>query len=227
MLLMLHGALGAAAQLHPLDGRLPGDLPILIPDLAGHGAAPLDGGAFSIGRFADQAAAAIAGGSTAPAWIFGYSMGGYVALHLAASRPELVAGVVTLGTRVAWSSDVAERECAQLDPAMIQAKVPRFAQVLAERHTALGWRRLLGHTAELLRELGQRPLVTFASLGTITCPVRLMLGDRDTSVSLEETRDAVRQLPLGEMEVLPATPHPLERVAPDRLAWTLRQFMGL
>ena len=226
MLVLLHGALGASSQLHPLRDRLQGDHHLVVPDLAGHGPAPLGNASFTIGHFADQVAEAIAAGGGAPAWIFGYSMGGYVALHLAATRPELVAGVVTLGTRLAWSPEVADRECTQLDPVAIEAKVPRFAQTLAERHTAIGWTALLAHTATLLRGLGEHPLVTATSLAAVTCPVRLMLGDRDATATLGQTQEAMRQLPRGEMEVLPATPHPLERVSLDRLEWTLRQFMG-
>ena len=52
------------------------------------------------------------------------------------------------------------------------------------------------------------------------------MGDRDTMVSIEETLDAYRALPAGELEVLPATPHPMERVDLHRLTLSLVGFLG-
>jgi hypothetical protein len=51
-----------------------------------------------------------------------------------------------------------------------------------------------------------------------------MLGDRDTTVSLDETAAAVRALPQGELAVLPRTPHPLEQADAARLAFELRDL---
>ena len=45
-----------------------------------------------------------------------------------------------------------------------------------------------------------------------------MVGDRDTTVSVEESAAAYRALPSGELMVLPRTQHPIERVDVYRLA---------
>ena len=230
MLVLLHGALGAAAQLAPLAERLTGAHAPLVPELPGHGATPLGDGPLRVERLAGhlvpQLEAALAARGAERARIFGYSMGGYVALHLAATRPDLVARVTTLGTRLAWTPEGAARETAQLDPAAIRAKVPRFAQLLEARHTALGWEALLAETAGLMRALGDRPLLTAETFAAIPCPVRIAVGDRDVTVTIEESRDAARALPQGELEVLPATPHPFERVPIERLAWSVGEFLG-
>lgn len=225
MLVLLHGALGAAAQLAPLAERLARQTPLTV-DFTGHGPAPLGDGPLRVELLAAQLRGELAARGVERARLFGYSLGGYVALHLAATHPALVERVMTLGTRLAWSPESAERETAQLDPATIRAKVPRFAQLLEARHTGAGWERLLAETAGLMRALGERPLVTPETLATIQCPVRLSLGDRDATVSIEESRDAARVLPQGELEVLPATPHPFERVSLERLAWSVAEFLG-
>ena len=85
---------------------------------------------------------------------------------------------------------------------------------------------MLRETAGLLRELGARPPLTADVLAGIACPVRLAVGDRDATVTLEETRDAMRALPRGTLEVLPGTPHPFERVPLGRLAWSIGEFLG-
>jgi pimeloyl-ACP methyl ester carboxylesterase len=77
---------------------------------------------------------------------------------------------------------------------------------------------VLTHTAALLRTLGERPVVTDALLRTIGRPVRVLVGDRDATVTLEECVAAYRALPDGALGVLPRTPHPLEQVDLRRLA---------
>src|SRR5262245_65815367 len=89
---------------------------------------------------------------------FGYSMGGYVALYLALHRPERVDRVATLGTKLRWDPQTAERDAARLDPQVIRAKVPRFADTLAARHEqAGGGESVLARTAEVLQPLGEDP----------------------------------------------------------------------
>lgn len=214
-LVLVHGALGDARTLEPLAERLVAlgaPAPRLV-ELAGHGRTPGDV-PFAIEGFAAQLADAI----TTPSVVFGYSMGGYVALHLAATVPGLLAGVATLGTKLAWSPEVAMREGAMLDPSAMQTKVPKFASALAERHTALGWEAVCAATRPLLDRLGTRPLVTPEALAAIAVPVTLMVGDRDPTVSVEETLAAARALPDGGCLVLPRTGHPLERAPLDDVA---------
>jgi hypothetical protein len=43
-------------------------------------------------------------------------------------------------------------------------------------------------------------------------------------VSLDECATAVRQLPNGELEVHPRTPHPFEKAPVDRIANSLLEF---
>ncbi len=109
---------------------------------------------------------------------------------------------------------------------MIRTKVPAFAETLALRHRATGWEHVLEHTAAALHALGAHPLLTPDVLARIVCPVRLAVGDRDATLRVEELRDVSRTLARGEYEVLPGTPHPLERVPLERLGWTLRQFIS-
>lgn len=248
MLLLLHGALGDQTQFDALRpmlataGRAPESHSAYLHtlDLAGHGARPLGHRPFRLESFAadvtdwldahDNAqrnAHTDASTDNAPAQrvdIFGYSMGGYVALLTAAAHPDRVRSVFTLGTKLDWSPAFAQSAGEQLDPATIRAKVPRFAEALAARHPASGWEQVVRNTREALLALGDAPLLTHDMLARITCPVRLAVGDRDTTVTLEEVRQAVQVLPNADFEVLPSTPHPFERVPMDRLAWSLTQF---
>jgi pimeloyl-ACP methyl ester carboxylesterase len=88
----------------------------MIVELEGHGATPLRDRPLRIESFADAVLAAMDGANVGPADVFGYSMGGYIALYLAATSPDRVQRVATLATKLAWTPEVAARECALLDP---------------------------------------------------------------------------------------------------------------
>lgn len=224
--LLLHGALGAASSMVPLAERLAPHFTVHGMDFAGHGGAPAPDGALSVDVLTAQVASYVAEHGLAPARIFGYSLGGYVALHLAATRPELVGRVATLATKLAWTPEVSMQMARQFDVGTIRAKAPKFADALAAMHQGMGWEALLGATRTMLDDLGANPRLTPEVLRTIACPARLGVGDRDVTVSVDETLTAARAMPAGELEVHPATPHALERVDLDRLAGTLVAFLS-
>lgn len=215
-LLLLHGALGAARQFDAIVPRL-GARPVLALDLPGHGARAGDDGAFTMDRFVDEVLAALDRHGLARARLFGYSMGGYVALLLAARHPARVASVTTLGTKLAWTPEAAARESRFLDPGAIAAKGPRFAEALAGRHGTERWGEVCRRTAALLAALGERPPLDDALYAALAVPVRLAVGDRDATVTLEETIGAYRAIPGAELAVLPGTEHAWEKVEDERV----------
>lgn len=225
-IICLHGALGSRVQLAPLAHRIASDGTVHLPEFAGHGATPLPSPwllrveALAAGVLAHMDHAGIA-----TARFFGYSMGGYVALWLARHHPARVARVVTLATKLHWTVRGAAREAAMLDPATIRAKVPAFADRLAEAHTAMGWEALLGVTAEMMTWMGENAPLTEEEMRAIPRPVRIIVGDRDVTVSVEECARARGWIADAELEVLPRTPHPFERVPIDRLAASVREFL--
>jgi pimeloyl-ACP methyl ester carboxylesterase len=170
-----------------------------------------------MGEFVDDVRLALAG-LGGPAVAFGYSMGGYAACRLEAEAPGSLAAILTLGTKFDWDAPTAAVEAGRLDPDALAAKVPRFAQALAARHAAMGWRAVMIATAGLLAGLGEVGGFGLQRAAAVACPVRVTLGDRDELVPLEEAARYARAFPAGELAVLPRTPHPLERVGVDRLA---------
>jgi pimeloyl-ACP methyl ester carboxylesterase len=198
----------------------------IVVELEGHGATALRNRPLRIESFAAAVLEAMDSASVSQADVFGYSMGGYVALYLAATSPDRVRRVATLATKLAWTPEIATRECALLDAATIRAKVPKFAAALEARHTAAGWEALLASTADLLRELGARPRITDELLASIRHPARIAVGDRDATVTIDECVAAVRRIPNGELEVLPGTPHPFEKAPIERVAHSLADFFG-
>lgn len=221
-ILLLHGALGSAAQFDDLRRVLPATEQVFALNLPGHGGLPADI-EFSIHHFAESTIDFLDQHQIPKVQIFGYSMGGYVALYLAWKHPERVERIATLGTKFDWTPETAARETARLDPEKIAAKVPAFAQILAERHAPADWQVVVRRTAELLHGLGNGQALGREAFQSITCPVRIGLGEEDNMVTRAESETVAKWLPNGKFEVLAGTKHPFEQVDAKQLAawWSL------
>jgi pimeloyl-ACP methyl ester carboxylesterase len=226
-MILLHGALGSHHQLAALQAEFGATANIL--EFFGHGRTDDLNGTWTVDVFADQLEAALEQNDR-PVPIFGYSMGGYIAMMVALRRPELISRILTLGTKLAWNPETVAEECRKLDPTMIEAKVPAFAADLERRHGPR-WRQILASTAELMTDLGAAPRLTPEGISSLTVPLRLALGDRDEMVSFDETMSffqALRQSaskPTVELAVIPGTRHPIEKVDHATLAFHIRQWL--
>lgn len=195
-LLLLHGAMGSAAQFDGLQQQL--GFETVAMDFVGHGAQPDVNEPWTIELFAAQLEQEIQRMPKPPS-IFGYSMGGYIALWLALRLPDLVPRLITLGTKLDWT-----RQGAQADA----AKVPHEK------------------TAMMMVHLGANPLLTTNNVAGIQSEVRYMVGDADRMVSIEETHSFFRATPASQMVVLPNTQHQLHKVSMPRLAFELHDFVA-
>ncbi|WP_207495122.1 alpha/beta fold hydrolase [Aridibaculum aurantiacum] len=216
-LLLLHGAIGSQEQLAPLKHILSSHYIVHSIDFSGHGGKPFAND-FSIEQFAQEVKDWLREQKLKKITLFGYSMGGYVALYLAKHYPSLVEGVATLGTKLHWDEMVAGKETAMLNPVKMQQKVPAFADQLKNRHHPNDWQELVNKTSEMLHDMGANPPLHLFDFKEIKCPVLLVLGDRDQMVSLVETATVYKQLPNGQLAILPATPHAIEQVDLDLLS---------
>lgn len=214
---LLHGALGSSAQMLPLANLM--DAPTSCPDLHGHGAHSDDIRPYSIEGFADDIAAAI----TEPVNLVGYSMGGYVALYLAATFPEKVGSVVTIATKFDWTPEGAAQEIRMLNPDRVREKVPAFATMLEARH-GVHWPQVMERTAQLMARLGNIPVLTPHLLAEVSCPVLLMRGSEDSMVGEAETRWAQSHIAPAEYLELGGQPHPLERTDLHTIIEALSDF---
>lgn len=154
--------------------------------------------------------------------IFGYSMGGYIALMLALRHPERVTAVLTLGTKMDWNPEAAAREAAMLNPDKILEKVPAFAKALQVRHGESRWRTVLEKTAGMMQYLGTNRPLDEAALRAIPVPVTVALADTDEMVRREEAMQAAEWIPGARFEVLEGGRHAIERCPVAGLAGLIR-----
>lgn len=223
-LLLLHGALGSLETLSPLAKALHEERLVFSLNFSGHGGTPIEA-PFSIELFTGEVVEMLDKVEIEQVDIFGFSMGGYVALNLARLHPERVRRVFTLGTQFDWTLQRATQEQQRLVPEQIEAKVPHFAQVLAMRHHPEDWREVVRATARMMTQMGEAGGFSAEAIIEIPHPVMIAVGEDDETVDPHLSSQVARLLPEGQFVSIPHCPHPIERVDQKHLAEVVAEWL--
>ncbi|WP_298513563.1 alpha/beta hydrolase [uncultured Kordia sp.] len=224
-LLLLHGALGSEVQLQSLQKLLATDFNVHTLNFEGHGGRTSDH-EFEMERFADNVIEKLQSLGISKTHIFGYSMGGYVALTLAKKRPEMVDAIITLGTKFNWSLESAQQEVKMLNPEKIEEKIPAFAKRLHELHQPNDWKEVMHKTAAMMLALANGKKLTNADLQQIPHKVLVGIGALDNMVTVAESENAATQLPNATLKVIDEVKHPIEKVDINVLTTVIRDFIA-
>ncbi len=212
-IVLLHGALGSATQLEPLKKLLTEKgREVYSINFSGHSGMPFSENGFGIDVFAQDVIRFLDHEKIETTDIFGYSMGGYVALRLAHQNPSRVNTTITLGTKFDWSPQSAEKEIKKLDPVRIQTKVPAFARILEHRHEPNDWKELIKKTSDMMYDLGEQPLLTPKIFSSLSHKFKILLGDQDDMADRSYSEKVAGFLKNAEFHLLKNTPHPIEKV---------------
>jgi pimeloyl-ACP methyl ester carboxylesterase len=221
--LLLHGALGCPEQFKPLVAFLQENYTCHVPAFGGHGGVAF-GEDFSIAGFAEELREYVTKNSLHKPLVFGYSMGGYVALYLESIAPGTFGKIITLGTKYLWTPEQAEAETQQLNPEMLEEKVPAYVQTLKAWHAPIDWKDLIEKTRHMMLELGQMPALKAEHLSTLSLPCWIGSGDQDKMVPPLESAQMASAIPKAGWYVVPESKHPLEKTNPELLAALIHQF---
>jgi pimeloyl-ACP methyl ester carboxylesterase len=224
----LHGWRRDHTDFEPVVGPASpgGTLDAVAPDLPGFGATPAPDRAWGSDDFAAAVARMAEPGPGAtrpmgPVVVLGHSLGGRVAVALAATRPDLVAGLVLSGapllprpggpTRSAWSFR-AVRRLARMG--LVPAAVLERAR---QRYGSDDYRAASGVVRDtLVRVVSER---YDEQLAAVSCPVELVWGDDDTAAPLSVAEALVTRLPGANLVVCPGAGH----LTPVTVPGALRQ----
>jgi pimeloyl-ACP methyl ester carboxylesterase len=176
-------------------------------DLPGFGATAPPPAAWGAADYADCVAAVI-DEMAVPVVVVGHSFGGRVAVHLAASRPELVRGLVLTGVPLL-------RVRPPRRPARGYRLVRRLhraglvgedrMEAARQRYGSADYRAVQG----VMRQVHVTAVAeTYEDqLAAIGCPVSLVWGDDDAEVPLAVAEAAAAQLAVAELTVCPGAGH--------------------
>lgn len=218
-LLVLHGAAGCTLhETAPLMRRLESTFHLVGIDLSGHGASAFPGEhAFSLDLFAEDVHTAIEALDLGSAHVFGFSLGGGVALHLAQAYPGLVDRLALFQTNVQWTTDQAEQMKERLHLDRIRAKSSEQADRLQSMHE--DFPLLLQRLRSFVEALPERSQALYTELSNISAPTLVGSVDRDPLFGVDTPRRIQRQLPNARLAILPGDRHsladaPLSHLAP-------------
>lgn len=243
---VIHGFTGSGAAMAPLIERLDGWLRIAV-DLPGHGRSPAPP---ELPYYSVEAmAASIAGLAAAvdgPCHVIGYSMGGRIALALAAVHPHECRSL-TLISATAGMDDQAERaRRRQADEALAerigQHGLKQFVEdwmaapmwdTLRARLSAAEWEASMRQRrscdpvglANSLRAGGTGSMTPrWDRLGTLEVPTLVVCGELDAKF-VEIGRRMAELLPDSELAEMPGAGHAVHLETPDLCADTVADFM--
>jgi 3-oxoadipate enol-lactonase len=214
---LIHGLGGGSANWAFLAPELARTRRVLVVDLPGHaGSEPLPA-APGLAPFADRVAAVAAAEGMLPAHVVGHSLGGLVALRLAARRPELVRSVVLAAAAgISSSTRMAERVLALVGWVQPGRRISPYWRIVARSDQLK--RAVFGHwfvsDPEALSDRGVEALLGEVNLNADTdsawraltrddprpdlhlvrAPCLVLWGANDNQLPLEDAFDYARRL---------------------------------
>lgn len=225
-LLILHGAVGSKDRFDKIAAKLEKNFDVLRMNFSGHGGEPIPTTPFSIELFTKNVLDFLNKHEIVSINIFGFSMGGFVAIYLAAHYPERVSKIFTLGTKFNWNKETVKQQIKTLDPVAIEEKIPGYAEELELIHQPNDWRKVIDKTVEMLTEMGKKNPLTDDDVANLDIPVLLAMGDRDNMVIIEESVYSYRLMKKGQLMIIPETPHPIHNANVNVLTRAIRLFMS-
>jgi pimeloyl-ACP methyl ester carboxylesterase len=218
-LVVLHGAFGWANALPTLADKRQQ----IVVELQGHGHSADTDRPLGVEQMADDVAALLESLKIGRADVFGYSMGGNVALGLAIRHPDLVGRVAINGANFAPIEEAYEPETfkqfkslpADFAPPLLKvpydkvAPDPKRWPVLVAKVKKMGleWK---GFTRDQMK--------------SIRSPVLILLGDRD-GVRPEHAVEMFRLIPNSRLAVFPGGDHFLLFTSPDTVLAPVAAFL--
>lgn len=192
VVVLLHGFTGSSAAMEPLADPLRRAHRVLCVDLVGHGesAAPHDAATYSPEAVTRQLVGLFDELEVDEVVLVGYSMGGRMALTFACSRPDLLAGLVTIGASAGLADPVARAERRATDAALaddilrdgLDAFVDRWMAIpLFATQANLGPRTIASIRAQKLRNSPEGLAGSLRGGGTGSmAPLHDLLASLDT-----------------------------------------------
>jgi len=215
-LLLLHGAIGSKAQFNVLKTKLEDHFDVYSLNFEGHGGR-LTTKSFSIELFAENVLDFLDDQGLDKVQVFGYSMGGYVALKLALQHPDRIEKVTTLGTKFNWDLETAEKEVSLLNPDKVEDKIPHYAAQLWRLHQPQDWKQVMNKTADMMMNMANGAKLSEDDFNQIQQKVTLGWGSEDQMVTLQESEEIAKLLPNGTLITLDGIKHPIESVPVEEL----------
>ena len=218
---------------------------VIAPDIRGSGATVHPGGTVSYSLLADDLIALIDALGLDRPLVGGFSDGAAIATVAAIRQPDAIGALAAHAGYDIFVPDApifesgralfgGSPEATEGDADAVErafASMPPMAEMLALMKADYDSAQGHGHWREYVRIFFDRatrsPGYTLDDFRAITCPTLILTGDRDHFCSVEEGVASYRNLPAGELAVLPATDHAITAAVIDATIDFLRRVTEL
>lgn len=200
-------------------------------DQRGYGHSPDGPWSLSYQMMAEDTAAIIEKLGLGPVDVVGHSDGANLALILARDHPQIVRRMVISGANIRVNLAPDEKQRAQWSPQQLaehlRAVADRLPPWFLPDYTKVSpdgpdhWMTLLAKSYDLWL---QPKVIEPADLKKISIPVLVMAGDHDFS-SVEENAEIFRDLPNGQLFIVPASNHGTFNKRPELVNLAIREFL--
>jgi pimeloyl-ACP methyl ester carboxylesterase len=200
-------------------------------DQRGHGHSPDGPWSLSYKLMADDTAAIIEQLGLGPVDVVGHSDGADLALILVRDHPQLVHRLVISGANIRVALSAEEKQRAQWSPQQLAAHLRETAASLPpwflSDYTRVSpdgpdhWMKLMAKCYDMWL---QPVVIEPADLRNISLPVLVMAGDHDFT-SVEENAEVFRDLPHGQLMIVPASSHGTFNQRPELVNLAIREFL--
>jgi pimeloyl-ACP methyl ester carboxylesterase len=228
---LLHGMGSVGASWFPVMRALRRDCRLLVPELSALGGSAVPGGALGIRQGAEAAARLIEAELPGrPVTVAGLSLGGWMAVHLARDRPDLVSRLVLIDAggyrNQDWESIqslVTLGDLAGVDR-LYRALFVRVPWALRRSRRAF----LAAYTSDSVKSVlagtTEHDAFDERDLARIAQPTAVIWGERDGLFPLATGRAIAAALPRATLTVLPGCGHAVHWECPGGLVAALREF---
>ena len=219
-LLFVHGfPLSCGAWQKQIDA-LRSSYRVIAPDLRGFGESKDGTGPFTMAQFAEDLHALTQQLATGPVVVIGHSMGGYVTFAFLRQFPQLVRGLVLVGTKAgndtpegaAARRATAEKVRAQGVQVVVEAMLPKMlAADNGDAAMAKAVRAMMEPSSRegvigALLGMAERPDAT-GELGGISVPTLVITGADDILIPAAESDKLAKGIAGSELQVTPHAGH--------------------
>lgn len=234
--LLIHGAGVSARSWMPQLQGLAGTLGVLALDLPGHGeSAPI--WKPSVEGYADTARRLLEVLGTGPVWVAGHSLGGAVALVLAARHPERVKGLVLISScaRLPESTTPLQRFIWHLSPAPVRKflfllTVPKilFAPGAPPQAVVLGMEELQACRRETLitDAMVAQAMRLEETARSLRVPTLILCGSLDRFTPPALSAQLAGLIPGAQLNIIEQAGHMLPFERPDELNRRILDFVA-
>ena len=236
-LVLLH-CLGVDHRFWDFAAELGGDFTLLRYDLPGHGASAVPASPYCIAELSAQLAGVLAAHNISRAHVAGISLGGLIAQHVAATRPELVDRLILIDTTPRYTDELRRMWDERATTARAAGVAPMAAALLAiwfsadalgRPHAGVRYvRETLAHcpgegyalACEALRDADLRALAP-----TIAARTLVVCGDDDIPSFLEAACWLAGEIPQAELAWIKGAKHASVLEQPEEARRLMRTFL--